>query len=137
MEAEDRQDWNVFKQIFKGHWDGFKAKYPIYEDPYYNGLVEKMLNCGNPEQMGYIEYRCMSCGHGKRLVSMSCKSALCLRCGKVYVDDWVSQVSKMLLRRGNLSAYSTHSSGGIKEDILRSCTRVIRAALSVWAGVSR
>ncbi len=96
MEAEDRQDWNVFKQIFKGHWDGFKAKYPIYEDPYYNGLVEKMLNCGNPEQMGYIEYRCMSCGHGKRLVSMSCKSALCLRCGKVYVDDWVSQVSKML-----------------------------------------
>lgn len=27
---------------------------------------------------------------------MSCKSTLCLRCGKVYVDDWVSQVSKML-----------------------------------------
>jgi hypothetical protein len=96
MEAEDRQDWNVFKQIFTEHWDGFKAKHPIYEDPYYNGLVEKMLNCGNPEQMGYIEYRCMNCGHGKRLVSMSCKSTLCLRCGKVYVDDWVSQVSKML-----------------------------------------
>ncbi|MCP5007791.1 MAG: IS91 family transposase, partial [Planctomycetes bacterium] len=29
-------------------------------------------------------------------VSMSCKSTLCLRCGKVYVDNWVSQVSKML-----------------------------------------
>ena len=27
---------------------------------------------------------------------MSCKSALCLRCAKVYVDTWVSQVSQML-----------------------------------------
>jgi len=27
---------------------------------------------------------------------MSCKSSLCLRCAKVYVDNWVSQVSKML-----------------------------------------
>ena len=55
-----------------------------------------MLSCGNPEEMGYIEYLCQGCGCGRRLVSMSCKSALCLRCGKVYVDNWVSQVSKML-----------------------------------------
>jgi hypothetical protein len=27
---------------------------------------------------------------------MSCKSSLCLRCAKVYVDTWVSQVSQML-----------------------------------------
>jgi hypothetical protein len=27
---------------------------------------------------------------------MSCKSSLCLRCAKVYTDDWVSQVSKVL-----------------------------------------
>ena len=27
---------------------------------------------------------------------MSCKSSLCLRCAKVYVDNWVSQVSQML-----------------------------------------
>jgi Putative transposase/Transposase zinc-binding domain len=55
-----------------------------------------MLACGNPEKMGYIEYRCLHCGMGKHLVSMSCKSSLCLRCAKVYVDNWVSQVSKML-----------------------------------------
>jgi hypothetical protein len=29
-------------------------------------------------------------------VSMSCTSSLCLRCAKVYVDNWVSQVSRML-----------------------------------------
>jgi Transposase zinc-binding domain/Putative transposase len=62
----------------------------------YDGLVAKMLACGNPEQMGYIEYRCRHCGQGKHLVAMSCKSSLCLRCAKVYVDNWVSQVSQVL-----------------------------------------
>jgi len=38
----------------------------------------------------------MGCGQGSRVVAMSCKSSMCLRCGKVYVDEWVSQVSKML-----------------------------------------
>jgi len=55
-----------------------------------------MLACGNPDQMGYIEYRCLYCGQGTHLVSMSCKSSLCLRCAKVYTDNWVSQVSKVL-----------------------------------------
>src|SRR5918992_2182587 len=55
-----------------------------------------MLACGNPDKMGYSEYRCHPCGQGKRLVSMSCKSSLCLRCAKVRVDNWVSQVSQVL-----------------------------------------
>ena len=29
-------------------------------------------------------------------MAMRCTSALCLRCAKVHVDDWVSQVSQML-----------------------------------------
>jgi plasmid rolling circle replication initiator protein Rep len=55
-----------------------------------------MLACGNPDQRGYVEYRCLHCGQGKHRVSMSCKSSLCLRCAKVHVDHWVSQVSKAL-----------------------------------------
>jgi len=96
MIAAPSQDWNVFKQIFVDHWDGFKRVYPRYNKPYYDGLVDKMLGCGNPEKMGYIEYRCLHCGEGHHRVSMSCKSSLCLRCAKVYVDNWVSQVSRML-----------------------------------------
>lgn len=46
--------------------------------------------------MRYIRYLCFRCGEGKRVVSMSCKSSMCLRCGTVYVDEWVSPVSKML-----------------------------------------
>jgi len=96
MLAAPSQDWNVFQQIFVEHWDGFKHVYPRYNKPYYDGLVDKMLGCGNPEKMGYREYRCLHCGQGTHRVAMSCKSSLCLRCAKVYVDNWVSQVSRML-----------------------------------------
>ncbi len=96
MTAEPSQGWNVFKQIFVDHWDGFQRVYPRYNKPYYDGLVDKMLGCGNPEKMGYIAYRCLHCGQGKHLVAMSCQSSLCLRCAKVYVANWVSQVSQML-----------------------------------------
>lgn len=96
MNHERTPGWSVFKQIFADHWDQFKQDHPRYDRIYYDGLVQKMLGCGNPEQSGYFEYRCQDCGQGKHVVAMSCKSALCLRCAKVYVDNWVSQVSHML-----------------------------------------
>src|SRR2546421_5352508 len=96
MMAQPSGDWNVFKQIFAEHWGAFQHAHPRYQTSYYDGLVAKMLACGNPEKMGYVEYRCQHCGQGKHLVAMSCKSSLCLRCAKVYVDNWVTQVSKAL-----------------------------------------
>src|SRR5919202_741702 len=89
-------DWSVFQEIFAEHWDAFAYAHPRYQTPYYEGLVAKMLACGDPEQMGYVEYRCLRCGQGTHRVAMSCKSALCLRCAKVHVDNWVSQVSQAL-----------------------------------------
>jgi putative transposase/transposase-like zinc-binding protein len=96
MLAAPARDWNIFKQIFAEHWEGFTHAHPRYQTSYYEGLVAKMLACGNPAKMGSIEYRCLHCGRGQHLVAMSCKSSLCLRCAKVYVDNWVSQVSQML-----------------------------------------
>jgi hypothetical protein len=55
-----------------------------------------MLAGGHPEKMAYLEDRCLHCGQGTHRVAMSCKSSLYLRCAKVYVDHWVSQVSKGL-----------------------------------------
>ena len=88
MTAAAPPAWNLFKQIFADHWDGFKRVHPRYDRRYYDGLVAKMLRCGNPDQMGYIEYRCLHCGAGTHRVAMSCKSSLCLRCAKVSVDTW-------------------------------------------------
>jgi len=79
MRVAPARDWNVFQQILAEHWDGFTHAHPRYQTAYYADLVAKMLACGNPEKMGDIEYRCLHCGQGKHLVSMSCKSALCLR----------------------------------------------------------
>ena len=96
MMTPPSQDWSVFKQIFADHWEAFQRAHPRYQASYYDGLVAKMLACGNPDKMGYIEYRCPHCGQGTHRVAMSCKSSLCLRCAKVSVDNWVSQVSTML-----------------------------------------
>ena len=96
MLVQPSGDWSVFQQIFADHWDTFAHAHPRYQTPYYEGLVAKMLACGNPEQMGYVEYRCLRCGQGTHRVAMSCKSALCLRCAKVHVDHWVSQGSQVL-----------------------------------------
>src|SRR3989475_6262119 len=90
------RDGNVFQQIFAEHWEGFTHAHPRYQTSYYDGLVAKMLACGNPDKMGSIEYRCLHCGQGQHLVAMSCQSSLCLRCAKVSVDNWVSQVSQRL-----------------------------------------
>ena len=96
MYAEVTPGWHVFKQIFTEHWEGFKPFRPRSNTPDYDDLVDKRLRCGNPDQIGSIAYRCLHCGQGKQRVAMSCKSSLCLRCAKVYVDNGVAQVGKML-----------------------------------------
>ncbi len=96
MLAAPTPDWSVFQQIFAEHWEPFQRAHPRYQTAYYDDLVAKMLDCGNPEKMGYLEYRCLQCGQGTHVVAMSCKSSLCLRCAKVSVDNWVSQVSRVL-----------------------------------------
>ena len=59
MLAAPSRDWNVFQQIFADHWEPFQRAHPRYQTPYYEGLVAKMLACGNPAKMGYVEYRCL------------------------------------------------------------------------------
>jgi hypothetical protein len=46
------RDRSVFQQIFADHWDAFQHAHPRYQTPYYDGLVAKMLACGQPEKMG-------------------------------------------------------------------------------------
>src|SRR6266478_9021740 len=84
------RDWHVFQQIFAEHWDEFTHAHPRYQTSYYEGLVAQMLRCGDPDQMGSVAYRCLHCGQGTHRVAMRCQSSLCLRCAKVYVDNWIA-----------------------------------------------
>src|SRR6267142_5089428 len=55
------RDWRVFQQIFADHWETFQRAYPRYQTAYDDGLVAKMLACGDPEKIGSIAYRCVPC----------------------------------------------------------------------------
>ena len=89
-------DKNTFKQIFQDHWDEFKAAYPRFDSPQYNEVVQKMLDCGDPEKMGYVQYRCLNCGESRR-IAFTCKSCFCLSCAKVYTDRWAEFIGRRLL----------------------------------------
>ena len=93
--ATQRRDKEVFRKIFTAHWDRFKEQHPSYAKDQYGEPVQKMLDCGK-ESGGYSEYICTYCGRDLRRVCFSCKSCFCLSCAKGYVDEFVSQVSKML-----------------------------------------
>jgi hypothetical protein len=93
--ATQRRDKEVFRKIFTDHWDRFKEQHPTYAKDQYEEPVQKMLECGK-ESGGYSEYMCTYCGGDLRRVCFSCKSCFCLSCAKGYVDEFVSQVSKML-----------------------------------------
>ena len=52
MMTQASGDWSVFQQILcADDWDGFTYAHPRYQTSYYEGLVAKMLACGNPEQI--------------------------------------------------------------------------------------
>lgn len=91
----EKKDKNIFKRIISENWEAFKKKHPSYDNPQYEDVVQKALLCG-AEQGGYTEFRCAECGQGVRRIPFTCKSCFCLSCAKVYTDDVVSQVSKML-----------------------------------------
>jgi hypothetical protein len=96
MAAEVIVGWNVFKEVFPEHWEGFNPFRPRYDTPSYADLVGQRLRGGKPDQRGAIEYRCLHGGQGKPLVAMSCQSSLCLRCAQVSGDDWGTQVGTRL-----------------------------------------
>jgi hypothetical protein len=89
-------DKNTFKQIFYDHWDAFKHAHPRFNCPDYNDTIRKMLNCGDPDKMGFVQYRCCSCGQIRR-IAFTCKSCFCLSCAKVYTDRWADFIARRLL----------------------------------------
>jgi Putative transposase/Transposase zinc-binding domain len=89
-----RVDKATFKQIFRDHWETFQQRYPRYQQPEVQTVIEKMLGCGDPAS-GYVTYMCEHCLEEKR-VAFSCKSSFCLSCCKVYIDQWVAHIGQTL-----------------------------------------
>ena len=77
-------DKTTFKQIFREHWDEFQQAYPRYAGDEYDAVVQKMLACGDPEKMGFVQYRCCSCGESRRIAMKSspCRTS----CGAISTE---------------------------------------------------
>ena len=89
-------DKTTFKKIFEDHWDDFKTHYPRYDSDYYDNVIQKMLDCGDPDKMGYVRYRCCSCGESRK-IAFTCKSCFCLSCAKGYTDKWSDFIGRRLI----------------------------------------
>ena len=89
---------NRLIQIFQDHWEQFKRFHPELVDENIEANVQKMVSCGLFEN-GYAEYRC-SCGYIKK-VPFSCKSRFCLRCSKVYIDNWTTKMKQTIFAKVN------------------------------------
>ena len=89
-------DKNTFKRIFYDHWDAFKQTHPQFDHSDYNDTIQKMLDCGDPKKMGFVQYRCCSCGEIRR-IAFTCKSCFCLSCAKVYTDRWADFIARRLM----------------------------------------
>jgi len=87
---------NRLIQIFRDHWEQFKLFHPHLVNEDIESNVQKMMGCGLSSS-GYAEYRC-SCGYIKR-VPFSCKSRFCLRCSKVYIDNWVAKMKQTIFAK--------------------------------------
>ena len=86
-------DKNTFKKIFRDHWDQYKTAYPRYNSDYYDNVIRKMLDCGDPDKMGYARYWCCCCGESRK-IAFTCKSCFCLTCAKGYTDKWSDFISR-------------------------------------------
>jgi hypothetical protein len=57
MLVEAARHWSVYKQIFSDHWEEFQRAHPRYQTAYYDGLVAKMLGCGDPDGSSPLCFR--------------------------------------------------------------------------------
>lgn len=89
-------DKDTFKKIFRDHWDEYKTVYPRYNSDYYDNVIRKMLDCGDPDKMGYARYWCCCCGESRK-IAFSCKSCFCLTCAKGYTDKWSDFIGRRLI----------------------------------------
>jgi hypothetical protein len=89
-------DKDTFKQIFYDYWDEFKKLHPRFNNSDYNETIQKMLDCGDPDKMGFVQYGCCNCGETRR-IAFTCKSCFCLSCAKVYTDRWADFIGRRLL----------------------------------------
>ena len=86
---------NIFTKILSDNWECFKGKFPSYADTYYDEVITKVLGCADPT-FGFAQYMCSSCGDHDKIVAFSCKTKFCLRCARVFSENFTHKLKERL-----------------------------------------
>lgn len=81
----------TIKQIFKDHWDDFVKNHGAGIPGYVTKNVEKMLECREPNALGYHRYLCPNHPDEITTIPHSCKSRFCNSCGVSRTKDWIER----------------------------------------------
>jgi hypothetical protein len=84
----------TLKQIFKDNWEQFVSdrRSEVFFSAAYN--VWKVINCREPEGLGYATYACPDHPEEVCHIPRTCKSRFCPVCAKIQVDKWVADMNR-------------------------------------------
>lgn len=85
----------TLKQIFQENWDRFLSLYSPLVSSYMAYNVWKIMNCREPEGLGYATYACPVHTEEVCHVPRTCKSRFCSVCAKVQADKWVEGMDEL------------------------------------------
>ena len=94
MEAIQKGTFTL-KQIFQENWDQFVSVHKLLIASYMAYNVWKIMNCREPDGLGFMTYACPEHPGEIRHVPKSCKSRFCSVCAKVQVDNWVANMNNL------------------------------------------
>ena len=85
----------TLKQILQENWCSFLDEYHSLVQWYAAYNVWKIINCREPEGLGYATFACPT--HPTEIIHVphSCKSRFCPVCAKVQVDRWVAEMNRL------------------------------------------
>ncbi|MBF0214888.1 MAG: transposase zinc-binding domain-containing protein, partial [Magnetococcales bacterium] len=98
------------KRIFQEKWGQFLAIYPTLVTWVIAYTVWKIMNCREPDGLGFSTFVCPDHPNQTCQIPRSCKSRFCSVCAKVQVDRWVAGMNQMFPNCGYPEADSTYSS---------------------------
>lgn len=78
--------------IFEDHWETFVKQHGQRIPPYVLVNVQKMLDCGKAEKLGYHLWRCPSHPKEEVKVPNTCKVRFCNRCGVQATNEWIEKM---------------------------------------------
>lgn len=85
----------TLKQILRDNWDHFLSVYRSAVTWYAAFNVWKVMNCREPDGLGYVTFACPDHPLEVCHIPRSCKSRFCSVCAKVQVDRWVADMNQL------------------------------------------